>query len=67
MWRNFPLLNNEYKLGVDYTREQLLEKFPNARTFPVVVIDGFHIGGFEQLKKQINEETHDNRKILLED
>lgn len=57
----------EYKLDEDFTREILLSKFPEAKTFPVVVIDGFNIGGFEQLKQQINEETSDNRKILLED
>ena len=56
----------EYKLDEDFTREILLTKFPEAKTYPVVVIDGFHIGGFDQLKKQINEETSDNRKVLLE-
>ena len=57
----------EYKLGVDYTREQLLEKFPNARTFPVVVIDGFHIGGFNELNKILMEESSDTRKLLNEE
>ena len=57
----------EYKLDEDFTREILLSKFPEAKTFPVIVIDGFNIGGFQQLQQQINEETSDNRKILLED
>ena len=56
----------EYKLNEDFTREVLLTKFPEAKTYPVIVMDGFHIGGFDQLKNQINEETHDTRKILLE-
>lgn len=56
----------EHKLGVDYTREQLLEKFPNARTFPVVVIDGFHIGGFIELTKILTEEAQDTRTLLNE-
>ena len=56
----------EYKLDEDYTREILLSKFPEAKTYPVVVVDGFHIGGFEQLKKQLMEETSDHRKVLLE-
>jgi glutaredoxin len=60
-------LFTEYKLGVDYTREQLLEKFPNARTFPVVVIDGFHIGGFTELNKILTEELNDTRKLLNEE
>lgn len=57
----------EYKLDEDFTREILLSKFPEAKTFPVIVLDGFNIGGFEQLKKHLTEETSDPRKILLED
>jgi len=57
----------EYKLDEDFTREILVSKFPEARTFPVIVLDGFNIGGFEQLKKHLTEETQDSRKILLED
>lgn len=56
----------EYKLDEDFTREILLSKFPEAKTFPVVVVDGFNIGGFQQLQQQINEETSDSRKVLLE-
>lgn len=56
----------EYKLGEDFTRDILLSKFPEATTYPVIVIDGFNIGGYDQLQSQINEETSDNRKILLE-
>ena len=57
----------EYKLDEDFTREILLSKFPEAKTFPVIVIDGFNIGGFQQLQQQINEESSDSRKVLLED
>ena len=56
----------EYKLDEDFTREILLSKFPEAKTFPVIVVDGFNIGGFEQLKRHLTEETSDTRKILLE-
>jgi glutaredoxin len=56
----------EYKLDEDFTREILLSKFPEAKTFPVVVVDGFNIGGYEQLKQHLVEETSDTRKVLLE-
>ena len=56
----------DYKLGEDFTRETLLSKFPEARTFPVIVIDGMNIGGYDQLVKQLQEEAKDTRKILLE-
>ena len=56
----------EYKLDEDFTREILLSKFPEAKTFPVIVMDGFNIGGFDQLKRHLTEGTSDNRKILME-
>lgn len=45
-------LNLEYDeliLDRDFTREELKEKFPEARTFPQIVIDGNNIGGYDQL------------------
>lgn len=57
----------EYKLDQDYTKEILLSKFPEARTFPVVVVEGFYIGGYHELQNMINEELQDNRKVLMED
>jgi len=56
----------EYKLNEDFSRDILLSKFPEARTYPVIVIDGMNIGGFAELQKQINEEAQDTRKVLLE-
>lgn len=53
-------------LDEDFTRDVLLEMFPTAKTFPVIVIDGFYIGGADQLEKLINEETHTNQKLLIE-
>lgn len=40
--------HKEYKLGPDFNREQLLEKFPTAKTFPVVCVDNVFIGGYDQ-------------------
>lgn len=56
----------EYKLDEDFTREILLSKFPEAKTFPVIVVDGMHIGGYDQLLKQLNEDSQDHRKLLNE-
>lgn len=35
----------------NWTREQLLESVPGARTVPQIFIDGQLIGGFTELKK----------------
>jgi len=42
-----------FKLDRDFTREELFEKFPGARTFPQVMIDGHSIGGYTELKEHI--------------
>lgn len=34
-----------------YTKEQLLEAVPNARTVPQIFLDDNYIGGFTELKK----------------
>ena len=34
-----------------WTREQLLESVPNARTLPQIFLDEELIGGFQELKK----------------
>lgn len=56
----------EYKLDEDFTREVLLSRFPEAKSYPIIVVDGFNIGGFEQLNKYITEEAQDSRKLLNE-
>lgn len=56
----------EYKLNEDFSREILLSKFPEAKTFPVIVIDGMNIGGYDQLFHYITEEKLEHRKLLNE-
>lgn len=34
-----------------WTREQLLEAVPNARTVPQIFIDNKHVGGFTELRE----------------
>ena len=54
--RNFDY---EYKtLDEDYTKEQLLEWFPGARTVPQIVVNGVKVGGFEQFTKYIEETNY---------
>lgn len=45
----------ERKIGDGYTREDLLESVPNARTVPQIFLDGILIGGFTELKKHLQE------------
>jgi|694.fasta_scaffold115127_3 glutaredoxin 3 len=38
-------------IGDGYTKEQLLEAVPNARTVPQIFLDGSYIGGFDNLQE----------------
>jgi glutaredoxin 3 len=40
----------EKKIGGGYTKEQLLEAVPNARSVPQIFLDDKLIGGFTELK-----------------
>jgi len=45
----------EKKIGHGYTKEQLLEAVPTARTVPQVLLDGELVGGFIELKAKLTE------------
>ena len=34
-----------FKLDADFTMDELLERFPDVRTFPQVMVDDKHLGG----------------------
>lgn len=43
----------ERNINEDWTREQLLEAVPTARTLPQIFLDDEHVGGFTELKKRL--------------
>ena len=45
----------ERKIGVNATKEELLAEVPNARSVPQIFMGEHHIGGFDQLKKYLEE------------
>jgi len=45
----------EKKIGDGYTREDLLEAVPNARTVPQIFLDDKLIGGFTELKQHLQD------------
>jgi len=44
----------EKNIGNGWTREQLLEVVPTAKTVPQIFIDGEYIGTYEHLKTHFN-------------
>jgi glutaredoxin len=45
----------EKKIGDGFTREELLEAVPSARTVPQIFIDEQLIGGFTELKQHLEK------------
>ena len=43
----------ERKIGSGYTKENLLESVPHAKTVPQIFLDGELVGGFNELKKRL--------------
>lgn len=47
----------ERKIGDGWTKEDLLESVPTARTVPQIIIDGQNIGGYTELKRLVESEN----------
>ena len=47
----------ERNVSHDWTREQLLEAVPNARTVPQIFLDEELVGGFTELTKRLTDAT----------
>jgi len=56
----------ELKLNEDFTRETLIDMFPSARSFPIIVVDNFNIGGYNSLQTMLSEQVQESRKFLTE-
>ena len=41
-------------LNKDFTREEFFMKFPNAKTFPQIIINNEHVGGYYELEKWLS-------------
>lgn len=53
----FNLKNESYqemKIGVDLTREEFINIFPDVKTVPFIIIDGEKIGGYDKLTEWYN-------------
>jgi len=37
------------QMGTDFTRDEVFENFPNARTFPQIKVNNVPIGGYTEL------------------
>ena len=44
-------------LDKDFTRDDFFKKFPHARTFPQIIINKEHVGGYTELKKWLEQNS----------
>ncbi len=54
------IIFEERKIGDGFSKEDLLESVPGARTVPQIFLDDKLIGGFTELKKYFEEEKNVN-------
>lgn len=54
----------ETAIGVEIDRDTLLEQFPEARTAPIITVDGMFIGGFNELSEYLIETTDQTGQLL---
>lgn len=47
-----------YQLDTDFTRSELLEMFPTAKTFPQIKVHGVSIGGYDKLGTYLEETNY---------
>jgi glutaredoxin len=54
---NKGIAYEERKIGDGWTKEDLLEAIPTARSVPQIFLDDQLIGGFTELKQKLTEST----------
>lgn len=62
VFKGYRVQFNEYVVGSDISREQFFEKFPGKKTVPQIIINGQHVGGYDELTEWIKE--NDLRNVL---
>lgn len=46
------------QLDVDFTRDEILEQFPSAKTFPQIIVNGIKIGGYNEFVRYLEETSY---------
>ena len=51
------LTYEEFVIGTDVQREEFMDRFPNVRTVPFILIGNRKIGGYDKLVELLGDET----------
>lgn len=61
--RNFKY--KYYQLGEQFTREELIEQFPEAKTYPQIKVASLYVGGYSELTRYIEETGYNGTGMTL--
>ena len=55
----------ERMLGINgYTKKDLIELVPDARSVPQIFIDGVYVGGLQELKRKLANDNNKNTSMV---
>lgn len=55
----------ECMIGVNgYTKKDLIEKVPNARSVPQIFVNGEYVGGLQELKQKLANDNYKNTELV---
>lgn len=55
----------EKMLGINgFTKKDLIEKVPDARSVPQIFVDGEYIGGLNELKRKLANDNNKNTSMV---
>jgi glutaredoxin 3 len=54
--KNKGIEYEERNIGIDWTKEQLLEAVPTARTVPQIFMGEEYVGGYTELRQKLTKE-----------
>lgn len=55
----------ERMLGINgYTKKDLIDKVPHARSVPQIFLDGEYIGGLQELKQKLANDNNKNTSMV---
>ena len=46
---------DKYVLGTDFSRNDMVQQFPDASAYPQILIDDFHVGGLSEYRDYITD------------
>jgi len=64
--KNSNIPYTEQVLGIHFSRELILEKYNTAKSFPVIVVDNYYIGGYNELRKLLEQKASGSQIFLTE-